>query len=425
MVREPFEEQLIMDLDRRSLLAVGAVAATLSVAAPLRARDQATIQSISAMTVAPDGRLIVADWRAGALHTLTLPTAPASSGPGAFNLTGLDAALAAVGPGRARATALVWDGVHNRAVIALEAAGRPFLALALNDGTFVTLDPDSAIAASTPLEDPPGEALIWGSTPVRSLTVTSLAWQGNTLLVAGVANTDFSSTLRRIAYPFGSATTKTRIEMYHAVHNQIETRAPIRAMTTVTLNGVDHLLAAYTCTPLVTLPLSALADGTAVRAKTIAELGFGNTPLSVTPFAIVYQGQRSDWVLVANAAKSADLIPLPAIAAAATGAGLSTPVKAPFEQFAGVQAIPVPLGNLVAMVDQGPLFLLGLRRDVEDGALQFVSFRKGAFFRLSDFVNEYDMPGYSYPADDSFQQGYIRPFHAMMKRDEGHADLIR
>ncbi len=54
-----------------------------------------------------------------------------------------------------------------------------------------------------------------------------------------------------------------------------------------------------------------------------------------------------------------------------------------------------------------------------------MSFRKGAFFRLSDHVNEYDMPGYAYPEGDSFQQGYIRPFHAMMKRDEGHAELIR
>ncbi|MFY8194280.1 MAG: hypothetical protein ACOVKV_04260, partial [Novosphingobium sp.] len=116
----------------------------------------------------------------------------------------------------------------------------------------------------------------------------------------------------------------------------------------VTLGGIPHLLAAYTCTPLVIVPLAELVDQSRLRAKTIAELGFGNTPLSVMSFAIEYQGQSSDWVLVANAAKSADLIALPAIAEAAAGQGLTQPVKAPFDQFAGVRAIPVPLGNLVA-----------------------------------------------------------------------------
>lgn len=415
----------MIDLDRRTFLAAGSIAATLAAAGPLGARAEAQVKSISAMTLAPDGRLIVADWRSGALHVLDLPAAPAAAAEMPFNLTALDEALAAVGPGRPRATALVWQAAAARGVIAAEVAGRPFLALASADGKVTTVDPDTLRVQSVPLADPPGDGRLWGETPVRSLTVTSFAWQGNALLVAGVANADFASTLRRIAYPFGGPATVSRIEMYHAVHNQMETRAPIRAMATVALNGVDHLLAAYTCTPLVTLPMSDLADGRSVRAKTIAELGFGNTPLSVTPFAIQYQGQRSEWALVANAAKSADLIPLPAIAAAAAGPGLSTPVKAPFEQFAGVQGIPVPLGNLVALVDQGPQFLLGLRRDPETGGLELVSFRKGAFFRLSDFINEYDMPGYAYPPNDPFQQNYIRPFHAMMKRDEGHADLIR
>jgi hypothetical protein len=228
-----------------------------------------------------------------------------------------------------------------------------------------------------------------------------------------------------VRYPFAAQRAAARIEMYHAVHNQIETRAPVRAMAVVELDGAPHLLAAYTCTPLVTASLADLRDGAAVRAKTIAELGFGNTPLSVTPFDITYQGQRSSWVLVANAAKAADLIPLPAIAEANRGVGLTTPVRAPFQPIAGLNAIQMPITNLVGLVEQDGAFLLALRRDPAEGGLQLVSYRKGAFFRLSDFVNEYDMPGYAYPADDRFQQDYIRPFHRLMKTDEGHARLIR
>lgn len=415
------------ELDRRGFIAASSIAATLVAAPPLAAQGAAgAVKSISAMSFAPDGKLVVADWRGGALHVLDLPAAPAAGEERAFNLTDLDAALAKAAAGtRVRATALAFDTKSVRAVIAAESGGRAFLALAAADGSVSVLAPDTLRSASLALADLPGEGTLWGETSVRTLTVTSLAWQGNELLIAGVANADFASTLRRITYPFTGPIKAARIEMYHAVHNQLETRAPVRAMATVTLGETPHLLAAYTCTPLVTVPLTDLTDGATVRAKTIAELGFGNTPLSVTPFAIDYQGQRSDWALVANAAKSADLIALPAIAAAAAGEGLTKPVKAPFEQFAGVTAIPVPLGNLVALVDQSPQYLLALRRDAASGGLELVSFRKGAFFRLSDHVNEYDMPGYDYPAGDTFQQSYIRPFHAVMKRDEGHADLIR
>lgn len=413
------------DLDRRSFIAAASITASLVSAPVVDAREPAKVKSISAMTMAPDGRLVLADWRSGSLHVLDLPKPGGSGKTAAFNLVAFDEALAMAGSRRVRATALAWQEHAGRAIVAAEIGGRVLLALATADGSVTIHDPDDWHVQSLALSDLPGEGSLWGKASVRTLTVTCFAWQGNELLISGIANADFASTLRRIAYPFGKQPKSTRIEMYHAVHNQLETRAPIRAMDVVTLGGIPHLLAAYTCTPLVIVPLAELVDQSRLRAKTIAELGFGNTPLSVMSFAIEYQGQSSDWVLVANAAKSADLIALPAIAEAAAGQGLTQPVKAPFDQFAGVRAIPVPLGNLVAVADQGDEFLLALRRDAQTGALELVSFRKGAFFRLSDHVNEYDMPGYAYPEGDSFQQGYIRPFHAMMKRDEGHDELIR
>ena len=85
----------------------------------------------------------------------------------------------------------------------------------------------------------------------------------------------------------------------------------------------------------------------------------------------------------------------------------------------------LPITSVQRLMDQGPQFLTALRRLPGDGQLQLVSIRKGAFFRLSDFVNEYDFPDYRYPDGDPFQQDYIRPFHGMMKTDEGHAALIK
>ena len=429
-------------IDRRDLLTSATVTAFLVGAAPgairaARAQGTGTIRSISAMAFAPDGRLVVADWKGNALHALALPDAT-PRGDASFNIKDLDAVIAqaeGLGTDRIRPTAVAFDGAANRAVVAYAAGKGPDdpvrLALVHADGGVETVDPSALIAASRGLADAPPDAAIWTDTPARSLLVTSIVPHAREdgsveLLVAGLANADFASTLRRVAYPFDAtdAPATLRMEMYHTVHNQIETRAPIRAMAVVDLGGTPTLLGAYTCTPLVTVPVRDLIDGASVRAKTIAELGFGNTPLSVVPFAIEYQGQTSQWVMVANAAKAADLIPLDAIAAAATAPGIEEPVSVPFETTKGVAGIQMPITNLVGLVDQSPQFLLALRRDPQAGDLELVSYRKGAFFRLSDFVNEYDIPGYAY-GDDAFQQDYIRPFHAMMKGDEGFAELAK
>jgi hypothetical protein len=439
-----------VNTSRRSFITSATAVAAVGGAAPLAAdnahaspaKGAARVQSISAMTLAPDGRLIVADWRRGALHALKLP--PLAATPErSFNVLDLSDRLArafAIGADALRVTAVALHPASQTAVVAVALGRQPAapVGLALVDaaGAVHRLDPDRALEATqlltaTPAGSAPGastpaaDAALWGRTPARTLVVTDIKAHGSELIVAGLAHASFDSTLRRVPYPFTGASSTVAVEMYHAVHNQIETRAPVRAFNIIDVAGEPTLLAAYTCTPLVTVPLAALKDGAKVRGKTIAELGFGNTPLDVLPFSITHKGQKSDWVLVANSAKAADLISLPDVVAAAQGPGLSQPVAAPFSQLAGVKSIPLPITNVQRVLDQGPQFLVALRRNPHDGQLQLVSIRKGAFFRLSDFVNEYDLPGYTYPEGDAFQQEYIRPFHKMMKNDEGHAALVR
>ncbi len=421
-------------IERRALFGAGltagtAIAATLAVPAPAGAQARAAVRSVSAMTAMPDGRLVLADWRAGRLVAVELPAVePAAEG--AFNVTDLDAALADAGATLPlRASAMAWHAPSRRAVIALTLGRAPDaplrLALLGRDGRVTLFDPATAVAGAHDLADPPGEGVAWERISLRSLTVTDLQARPGEVLVAGLSNTAFASTLRRVPYPFGGRASVTRIEMYHAVHNQIETRAPVRAMAVVELEGAPHLLAAYTCTPLVTAPLAALRDGATVRGNTIAELGYGNTPIGVLPFSLTYRGERSEWVLVANSSRSADLIALPAIAEAHRGPGLSTPVRVPFTTQAGLTTIEAPITGVVRLVDQDASFLLALRREAASGTLQLVSFRKGAFFRLSDHINEYDFPGYDYPPDDAFQQEYIRPFQRMLRTEEGFPGLAR
>jgi hypothetical protein len=414
----------------KSVAAVTAAGAVIDSQGAI-AKTSKKLSSVSAMAIAADGKLIVADWRAGALVAISMPALPAAK-ERSFNVLNVADRLAdayKLDAAKIRITASAFHAESQTAILAVSLGKRidSPVAIALMDanGKVKNISIDAAVTASQLLSQPPSDTALWGKQSTRTLLVTDMKFYGNELIVAGLTNATFSSTLRRVPYPFSGGGTATNIEMYHAVHNQIETRAPVRAFNIIDVDGAPTLLAAYTCTPLVTAPLSELKDGGKVRGKTIAELGFGNTPLDVIPFAIEHQGKKSEWVMIANSAKAADLISLPDIVSAAKGEGLSTPVKAPFAQHAGVRAIQLPITNLQKVLDQGPQFLLALRRDAESGDLQLVSIRKGAFFRLSDHINEYDFASYAYPESDKFQQEYIRPFHKMMKADEGHAALIK
>ncbi len=62
------------------------------------------------------------------------------------------------------------------------------------------------------------------------------------------------------------------------------------------IQNEPYLLAAYTCTPLVKVPVADLKAGAHVKGKTIAELGNRNRPLDM----IVYQKDGKDFILLTN-----------------------------------------------------------------------------------------------------------------------------
>jgi hypothetical protein len=135
----------------------------------------------------------------------------------------------------------------------------------------------------------------------RTQTITSLQFVDGNVVVAGLSNEEFSSNLRVIPYPFASgvAPTGTGIEIFHTAHGAYETNAPVRTFVPYHTYGQAYILAAYTCTPLVKIPLSALKAGSQVTGATIAELGPGNSPLDM----IAYRKNGHDYLLIANSAR--------------------------------------------------------------------------------------------------------------------------
>ncbi|MEL6449590.1 MAG: hypothetical protein AAFQ62_16805, partial [Pseudomonadota bacterium] len=357
-----------------------------------------------------DDTLFVGDSEAGAVHAYDLPgDSRARKKDAAYNLLDLDGLF--VEALEAERGSVVYNDLAVHPVtrdayvsISFRRNGKPVSAVASvsRDGVVRELNLAKVPKTTFLLDETADDSVkFWRDIPAPTLTITDLDFVKGELFVSGISTGEFASTLRRVPYPFDRSAAAANIEMYHAAHAQNETRAPIRAMTVIDLDGEPFVVAAYTCTPLVTLPVDSLEDGAKVTGKTIAELGYGNTPLEVIAFtAADMQGKVDSYVLVVNREMAADLITFDALTEAVAGEGLSTPVPY-LGATAGVPTTTLPLAGVMQAADQDTQFILTMRRNIDNGATELVSFRKGAFFRLSDFISEYNFPDYEYK-DDQF-----------------------
>ncbi|MEL6557281.1 MAG: hypothetical protein AAFQ94_03800 [Bacteroidota bacterium] len=134
----------------------------------------------------------------------------------------------------------------------------------------------------------------------RIWAVSDLSFYNNQVMVTGLSNKEFSSTFRSIKFPFGKNQIQSSLEIYHAAHGKYETYAPIKTFTAAKVGGKDHLIASYTCTPLVVFPLDALKPDQHVKGRTVAELGNWNTPLDM----IVMEKEGKSYLLMANSSRA-------------------------------------------------------------------------------------------------------------------------
>jgi hypothetical protein len=404
-----------------------AAATTMAMLATATAAHAAEIKSISRITFGPANTLFVADWVQSKVHALTLaPAKPDAGKP--FNLLNLDGLLRrALGTNDVALEDIATRPGSDEVYVAVSILPNktPAILSVKADGSIRKLDLPSIPETSATLEKAPDASLtFWTGNTGRSFTVTDMKWYNGKLYLAGLSNQSFASSLRIMPYPFGSSAAMATIEMYHTSHDQLETRAPIRAMAFATLDGKPYLIAAYLCTPLVTIPLNALTDGAHVKAKTIAELGDAGTPVEVLPYTAIdfVTGQPASYILVANLFREGSIIPLSSIKEANRGTGYSKPVS--FGQIAGVQHIGATMSNVMRIDNQNDQFFVALRRDLTTGHAQLVSINKLSTFRLSDYdLSEFMFPGYTYPSDSTHQG--IRKLQNLLKTEEGFPEAVR
>ena len=268
---------------------------------------EVSLKSAGPIAFGPDGVLLVADTKAAAI--VAIDTGDKSSRAAAgkpLKVEGINTKIAAL-LGTSPDQVVINDMAVNpdsRNVYLAVSRGRgpeatPVLVRVKQGGQPEVVSLENVKHMRAELPDKPVDGVVGQgnrqSNP-RNESITDIAFLEDRVLVAGMSNEEFASTLRAIPYPFETVPNGTSVEIYHGAHGRFETRSPVRTFVPFKIGNEPHLLAAYICTPLVQFPIKELSPGAKIRGKTIAELGNRNRPLDM----IVYQKDGKDYLLIAN-----------------------------------------------------------------------------------------------------------------------------
>jgi hypothetical protein len=260
------------------------------------------LMSAGALAFGPSGILFVGDSVGGSIVAIDTADTKAPASAVKINVDGVDAKIAAlvgITPDQIVINDVAVNPVSKNVYLSAS-RGRgpdamPLIMRVDASGAVTSLSLDNAKHASVSLSDSPAASATARQNP-RMQTITDMVYVNGNILVAGLSNEEWSSALRSIPYPFTAAPKGATLQIWHSSHGQYETESPIRTFVPYTIAGQQYVLAAYTCTPLVKIPVSALQPGAKVKGVEIADLGAGNQPLDMVP----YQKDGHDYVLIAN-----------------------------------------------------------------------------------------------------------------------------
>jgi hypothetical protein len=280
------------------ILALLSCAAALSIAAGINMpAGKVELKSAGALAIGPDGILFVGDSVGGKIFALDVDDAASKAGAASIEIKGINEKIAAM-------LGTTADQILIQDIVVSPASHSVYIAVSRGRGADAAAVLVRATAAGKlseiSLANIKHQEVALSDQPTadrqRVQTITQLKYVDHKVYIAGLSNEEFSSTLRSIPFPFDNASKGAGIEIWHGSHGRFETNAPVRTFVPYEINGEKAILAAYTCTPLVRIPVSELKPGNKVKGTTIAELGAGNSPLDM----IVYNKDGKNYILMAN-----------------------------------------------------------------------------------------------------------------------------
>ena len=374
------------------------------------------IQSLGVLKFSEEGILFAGDNLSGAIHAFDLAAESRSNDPFEINVYEIDVQIAAA-LGTSQANVQINDiAVHpisgevylsvtrGHGVDALPALVKVDAADQIQNIDLSTLEitsqslnkvPDSEqrIALRGVAGSPPTQKDIAKSKrSVRTLSIVAMEYHQGELFVSGISNEEFSSVLRRFPYPFNRTESISKIEMYHIVHDNFKSRAPIRAMVVKQIDGTDQLVAAYTCSPLVLIPLDELQDEAKVSARTIGDMGNGQ-PIDMVPFSV----NGEEMLFVTNNSRNPLVIPVDGLQDA------KVVTNHDFERGGKADLHPVmpfgPIGKSIMFTGASLRIdllnenqFVSLNRDAETGSLDLETIFTRFPFSMHNIIGEFDIP---------------------------------
>lgn len=263
------------------------------------------LRSAGPLAFGPEGILFVGDPQSAAIFAIGTDDVSSKKSDAPVNVEGIDQQVAAA-LGTDAKQILINDLAVNPEsgnIYLSVSRGRgpdaqPVLVRVDRSGKVEDIPLENVQFAKAPLPNAPADSGT-GRQNQRRESITDLEYLDGRLIVAGLSNEEFASKLRAIPFPFKEADAGTSVEIFHGAHGQFETRSPVRTFISFEIKGEPHLVAAYTCTPLVKFPLKELKTGQKVKGTTVAELGNRNRPLDM----IAYQQDGKNYILMANSSR--------------------------------------------------------------------------------------------------------------------------
>ncbi len=261
--------------------------------------------SAGQIAFAPNGVLLAADPKNATIVAISTGDVSPAAGDVGFSIEKIDEKIAAALGTSAKEIQIVDMATNpiSRQIYVSVARGRgpdatPVLLRIKTDGTIEDVSLKNVAHSIAKIPNPADDKEGRRGNP-RGESITDIAYINGKVFVAGLSNEEFASNLRTLDFPFSNVNRGASVEIYHGAHGAVETRSPVRTFAAYSIDGQEHLLAAYTCTPLVKIPVKALEDGKKVRGVTVAELGNRNKPLDM----VVYKKDGKNFVLMANSAR--------------------------------------------------------------------------------------------------------------------------
>ncbi len=383
---------------------------------------QQSIESLGTLEFSDKGVLFIGDNLAGAIHAIDLTTESRTKEKFEINVNHIDAQIASIlgtAPQNIQFNDLAVHPVSGEVYLSVTRGhgveAMPALIKINAENALNTVDLSSAKITSQMLSKvpdissqfrprgammspPTAKDIAKAQRSQRLYTIMDMEYYKGELFVSGVSNEEFSSVLRRMPFPFTGKESISNIEMFHIVHDQYESRAPIRSMQIKNIDGIDQIVAAYTCSPLVLIPLTELKDGAKVKARTLGDMGNGQ-PLDMVAFNLMGQ----EMLFVTNKGRSPKVIPLQGL----NNAKVVTDKD--FERGGKLDIHPVmpygPMGKDVMFVGSSLQIdllnenqFVSLTRDAPTGSLDLETLMAMAPFKLHNIdAAEFDFPSYKFP----------------------------